>query len=137
MKPIKKAFARILRKDQTDCEKKMWSLLRDRKFCGLKFRRQHVVEGFVVDFFCRDYRLALEIDGGIHSRRKDYDDARNQILLSEGVTLIRIPNSAIKKSPASVLRIIEKHIKKFSLSPWERDVKSKLWHLIKQGEGLF
>jgi len=122
MKPTKKAFARILRKDQTDCEKKMWSLLRGRKLCGLKFRRQHVIEGFVVDFFCHDHKLALEIDGGIHIGRKDYDDARNEILLSEGITLIRIPNSAVKNSPASVLRIIEKHTKKLSLSPWERDV---------------
>jgi len=63
MKEIKKRFARSLRKNQTPAEMKVWKLLRNRRFLGLKFRRQHVVEGFVVDFYCPECKIAIEIDG--------------------------------------------------------------------------
>ena len=107
MKEIKKKFARYLRKNQTSSEEKVWKLLRNRKSLGLKFRRQHVFEGFVVDFYCKEYRLALEIDGGVHLKRKDYDQVRDEMLGSEGITLIRIRNKEIEKDPRIVLERIE------------------------------
>jgi len=70
LKQIKKQFARQLRQDQTSAEEKVWELLRDKRLLGLKFRRQHVIEGFVVDFYCHEHRLAIEVDGGIHQSEK-------------------------------------------------------------------
>jgi very-short-patch-repair endonuclease len=72
----KKTFARNLRKEATSEEKKVWNALRNRKVLNLKFRRQHVIEGFVVDFYCHELRLAIEIDGKIHKRQKEYDELR-------------------------------------------------------------
>jgi len=92
MKEIKKVFARQLRKGQTRAEKIVWELVRNRKFRGLKFRRQHVVEGFVLDFYCPEIKLGIEVDGGIHARRKDYDALRQEVIESEGITIVRITN---------------------------------------------
>ncbi|MFH1683929.1 MAG: DUF559 domain-containing protein [Candidatus Margulisiibacteriota bacterium] len=110
MKENKKIFARWLREEQTATEKKVWELLRDRRFMGLKFRRQHVIEGFVIDFYCHEYRLALEIDGRIHDKQKDYDELREEIIESESINIIRIQNSAIEKDE----RIVFKKIKEYT-----------------------
>jgi type I restriction enzyme M protein len=103
MKEIKKIFARSLRKDQTKTEKIVWELIRDRKFMNYKFRRQHVIEGYVVDFYCHELKLGIEIDGGIHIKRKDYDKLRQEAIESEGITLIRIKNRDILNCKRSVL----------------------------------
>ncbi len=103
MKEIKKRFARILRNQQTNSEKIVWELIRDRKFMNLKFRRQHVIEGFVLDFYCHEIRLGIEIDGGIHNKRKDYDRLRQEVIESEGITLLRIKNRDILDCKRSIL----------------------------------
>jgi very-short-patch-repair endonuclease len=99
MKEIKKQFARDLRKDQTLTEAKVWKLLRNRRYLELKFRRQLVIEGFVVDFFCKELKLGIEIDGGIHLNNKEYDDIRQMIIESEGIRIIRITNEEIQNNP--------------------------------------
>ncbi|KAF0135324.1 MAG: DNA methylase [Candidatus Saganbacteria bacterium] len=110
MKEIKKIFARTLRKEQTKAEKIVWELLRKRKFMDLKFRRQHVIEGFILDFYCHELKLAVEIDGGIHERRKDYDEVRQEIIESEGIQIIRFTNNEIINNKRDVLNKIEKSI---------------------------
>jgi very-short-patch-repair endonuclease len=70
MQYIKKEFSRNLRRESTPEEKKVWNALRNRKYNNYKFRRQHVIEGFVVDFYCQKLNLAIEIDGKIHERQK-------------------------------------------------------------------
>ena len=102
MKEIKKTFARTLRKDSTKAEKLVWELLRGRKFNKYKFRRQHVVEGFVLDFYCHELRLGIEMDGSIHDKRKDYDRLRQDIIESEGIKIIRITNKEILNKKRSV-----------------------------------
>jgi very-short-patch-repair endonuclease len=106
----KREFARILRSSQTPCEEKVWELLRGRKFMGLKFRRQHVIEGFVVDFYCHEYKFGIEIDGGVHAKQKDYDELRQEIIESESINLIRIKNSEIEKDEKIVLMKIQEYI---------------------------
>lgn len=98
MKRVKRDFARQLRKDQTSAEEKVWELLRDRRLFGLKFRRQHVIEGFVVDFYCLERKLAIEVDGGIHERRKEYDRLRQQEIESKFNTVIRVKNEDIENN---------------------------------------
>jgi very-short-patch-repair endonuclease len=97
MQRIKKIFARNLRHESTPEEKKVWNVLRNRKFHNSKFRRQHVIEGFVVDFYCHKLNLAIEIDGKIHERQKDYDELRQQLIEEKGTKFIRITNEEINK----------------------------------------
>jgi very-short-patch-repair endonuclease len=95
VRALKRDFARQLRKSQTEAERKVWDLLKNRKLLGLKFRRQHVIEGFVVDFYCLERKLAIEIDGGIHDRRRDYDELRQQEIESKSNTVIRVRNEEL------------------------------------------
>ncbi|MBU0672465.1 MAG: DUF559 domain-containing protein [Candidatus Margulisbacteria bacterium] len=127
----KREFARMLRVDQTPYEEQVWELLRNRKFMGLKFRRQHVIEGFVVDFYCHEYRFGVELDGKIHDKQKDYDGLRDEEIGAEDITPIRIRNQDIEKYPEIVLRKIKEHISKLQpqtlpLSLWERGLKEKI-----------
>ncbi|MFH1386365.1 MAG: endonuclease domain-containing protein [bacterium] len=112
MKQIKKRFARGLRKKATLAEEKVWLLLRDRSFMGLKFRRQHVIEGFVVDFYCPEKRLAIEIDGSIHENRmhREYDEVRQQEIEAKSVYFIRITNQEIEDNSNIVLEKIKEAI---------------------------
>jgi len=110
MKEIKKRFARILRKEQTKAEKTIWELIRDRKFMGLKFRRQHVIEGFVLDFYCHELRFGIEIDGGIHLKKKDYDKLRQEVIESEDINMIRVTNKEIAENKRSVLNKIKEAV---------------------------
>ncbi|MFH1683966.1 MAG: endonuclease domain-containing protein [Candidatus Margulisiibacteriota bacterium] len=111
MKENKKQFARTLRKEQTKAEKIVWELIRKRKFKNFKFRRQHVVEGFILDFFCHELRLGIEIDGGIHLKRKDYDEMRQEIIELEDIKIIRITNKEIAENKRSILKRIEEAIR--------------------------
>ena len=97
MEYIKKVFARSLRKEQTPAESIVWELLRNRKFMNLKFRRQHVIEGFVVDFYCHDLRLAVEIDGGVHARQRDYGELRQILIEEKGIRFLRVSNAEINR----------------------------------------
>jgi len=117
MRQVKKEFARSLRKEQTSAEEKVWKLLRNRKFRNLKFRRQHVIEGFVIDFFCNEHKLAIEIDGGIHKKKKDYDELRQDIIESEDITLIRITNDEMAQDEESVLKKIKEVLEPSLPSP--------------------
>ncbi len=106
----KREFARQLRQDQTSTEEKVWQLLRNNQFMGLKFRRQHVVEGFVVDFYCSKHKLAIEIDGGIHNKRKNYDELRQEEIESKFNTVIRVKNEEITDDCAILLQRIKEAI---------------------------
>jgi very-short-patch-repair endonuclease len=66
-------FARKLRQEHSDPERLMWAVFRDRRFCGFKFRRQHPVKPYVLDFYCHDKKLAIELDGGQHNTTPSRD----------------------------------------------------------------
>ncbi len=87
-----RALARDMRRHPTSGEQVAWEVLRDRRFLGLKFRRQEPVAGFIVDFYCRELLLVIEIDGAAHvseeSRARDRD--RDQLLQAEGVQVLRM-----------------------------------------------
>lgn len=105
---IKKLLARSLRKNQTPEEKIVWEILRNRRFMNLKFRRQHNIEGFIVDFYCCELNLAIEIDGGIHIKQKDYDNFRQEIIESKNVRFIRVSNNIINNDVNLFLEQIRK-----------------------------
>ena len=111
MEYIKKQFARLLRKEPTLEEMKVWKELRGRKFMNLKFRRQHVIEGFVVDFYCHDLRLAIEIDGGVHEGQKEYDRLRQSLIEEKGFSFIRVTNDEVNDSiDALLMKIRERAV---------------------------
>jgi len=94
---------RELRKNQTEAEELLWSKLRNRGFLGKKFLRQHplcfTIEGgkrfFIADFYCREKRLVIEIDGKIHLKQKEYDRYREMIIQCLGLLMIRVTNEII------------------------------------------
>ena len=98
--------ARRLRRDQTDAERVLWFQLRDRRLQGWKFRRQVPLGRFVVDFFCVDARLVIELDGGQHAVRSDADAARTGALQAMGYVVVRFWNHDVLKNTAGVLEQI-------------------------------
>jgi len=90
-----KRFKKQLRKQQTDAESILWYHLRNRGMDGYRFRRQHVLKGFIADFVCLEKSLVIELDGGHHSDQTEYDLTRSRILQREGFTVIRFWNDEI------------------------------------------
>ena len=79
--------ARRLRRPQTESERLLWEQLRDRRLEGMKFRRQHAVGAFVLDFHCDEHRLAVEVDGGVHldDAQRERDQIRQQLPQDRGI----------------------------------------------------
>ena len=103
--------ARDMRKRSTEAENVFWQLLRNRKFLGLKFKRQCPIEFeydgqkrfFIADFFCHEKKTIIEIDGGIHEFQKEYDALKDEIIDKLGLSVIRINNKDILGNIEKVL----------------------------------
>ena len=87
--------ARELRKNSTPAEKILWNHLRNRQLYGLKFRRQHPIPPFIVDFYCAKIHLVIEVDGEIHNFQQDQDQSRQEWLEENGYKVIRFTNDQI------------------------------------------
>jgi very-short-patch-repair endonuclease len=101
--------AREMRKNETPAEDFMWNLLRNRRFLGYKFRRQHpVAQKFILDFFCDELRLGLELDGDYHNSQdqKEYDEGRSYELAELGIKIIRFSNQEVLWETEKVLETI-------------------------------
>ena len=105
-------FARQLRKQQTDAENLLWYLLRGRRFCGFKFRRQYPTCGYILDFYCHDAGLAVELDGGGHldEEQRLYDEERTKVLVSAGIRVVRFWNNDVLNSLEVVLEELHDHL---------------------------
>lgn len=100
--------ARHLRQNLTPAEAILWEELRGRKLEGLKFRCQHPIGRFIVDFYCPSFKLIIEIDGGIHIQQQDYDQARTDQLQDFGYSVLRFTNDeVINDLPKVINQIIE------------------------------
>ncbi|GLZ84121.1 hypothetical protein Pres01_01720 [Metapseudomonas resinovorans] len=82
-------FTRSLRRTSTDAEQRIWRRLRGRQLAGLKFRRQHPVGPYVLDFYCQEKRLAAELDGGQHYADPERDRLRDSWLAGQGIQVLR------------------------------------------------
>ncbi len=98
-----KTLARNLRKNQTDAEKIIWYQLRNRNLCGYKFRRQHPIGNYIVDFVCIDKKLIIELDGGQHQLQKEADLERTKTLNQMGFKVLRFWNNSVLENPDAVL----------------------------------
>ena len=105
LSPALISLARQLRREQTNAERLLWRLLRNKRFCGLKFRRQHPIEPYVLDFYCHEERLGIELDGGQHAApaTQRSDTARTAFLESKGITIVRFWNHEVLQDPVAVL----------------------------------
>ncbi len=99
---------RSMRKAPTMAEKTVWNVLKNKQLDGLKFRRQHGIGLYIVDFYCDQLKLIIEIDGGIHDTQeaKSYDRERNQYLESMGYRILHFRNIEIMNNLPSVLEKI-------------------------------
>ncbi|KAA3595818.1 MAG: DUF559 domain-containing protein [Candidatus Scalindua sp. AMX11] len=108
--PKLKIFARELRKNSTLSEVLLWKQLKG-KVLGYEFHRQVPLDEFIVDFYCHELMLAIEIDGCSHDERYDYDMTRQTKLQDLGVSFVRFHDLDVKKKMADVLPALKKQIK--------------------------
>src|SRR5215210_585989 len=90
--------ARDLRARETPVEDILWEELRGRRLDGMKFRRQHPIGAFVVDFCCAECRLVIELDGEIHANQRQQDTEREAVLALAGYRVIRFPNQSVRNA---------------------------------------
>jgi very-short-patch-repair endonuclease len=110
---------RELRQESTDAEAALWRRLRGRQLAGAKFRRQHQVGRFIVDFFCAEAHLAVEADGGHHyaEQQAAHDAERTAALAEVGVRVLRFSNRDVLQGTDSVLEAIAQALKEPSPQP--------------------
>jgi very-short-patch-repair endonuclease len=89
----------------TEAEKAFWEMVRGKKFHGLKFRRQQIIDGFIVDFYCDSLGLCVEIDGSIHDTEEqfEYDKNRDEVLALRGLKVLRLTNDELFNEPDVVV----------------------------------
>lgn len=101
-------YARELRQTQTEAEKKLWALLRNRQLKGKKFRRQHALADYIADFYCHECKLVIELDGHFHKGgdAKEYNEARTRLLNEYNMTVLRFWNAEVMNETEKVLEKI-------------------------------
>ncbi len=103
--------ARENRKSPTPAEQKIWlDVLQGNKLQDLKFIRQKPLDAYIVDFYCSEYMLAVEIDGDSHGEQEEYDQKRTERLNALGVTVIRYSNEDVMTNIAGVYEDLKKKI---------------------------
>lgn len=109
---MKTHISRILRKNQTPWETKLWRVIRSRQLNRLKFRRQHKVGRHVVDFCCIECRIVIELDGGHHNEdnQMNIDIKRQNFIERQGFTVLRFWNSDIDENLEGVVEAIKQAV---------------------------
>jgi very-short-patch-repair endonuclease len=104
-----KPFATRLRKNQTDAERKLWQRLRLRQL-GVKFRRQHPFQGYILDFVCLERRLVIEVDGSQHADAARQDRVRSDVLVQAGFRVMRFWNNEVLAQTDAVVACIVREL---------------------------
>ena len=110
--------AKFLRESMTDAEKELWKLLSNNKFMGLRFRAQHPINRFIVDFYCHSIKLVIEIDGGVHNipENYEYDINREHELEKWDILVVRFSNQNVLEDMKTLTkRLIEICVERKSL----------------------
>lgn len=108
-KPEYKQRRKFLRNNSTKAEIILWRFLKKKQTGGFKFRRQHGIGSFIVDFYCPEKRLAVELDGDVHGVKKQasYDRARQRKIESLGIRVLRFTNEEVMQNVEDVLKAIK------------------------------
>ena len=101
----------------TDAEQALWTRLRQRQVLGHKFRRQHPLGGYIVDFVCLAEKMVVEVDGGQHDENRDYDERRSHWLEQQGYQVLRFWNHEVLQHLDAVVRAIAAALPPPGLSP--------------------
>jgi very-short-patch-repair endonuclease len=109
--PVKVKRAKELRHQMTKEEEVLWEHLRANRLEGFHFRRQQIIDGFIVDFYCHSAKLVIEVDGKIHDNQTEYDAHRDQILKARNLQVLCITNTEIHTNLDAVLQSIKNHLK--------------------------
>ena len=109
------ALAKQLRVKMTLAELLVWEQLKNKQFKGYKFRRQHPIHQFIVDFYCHELKLIIEIDGKYHDseEQKELDAKRSELLKFQGLSEIRFTNEDVINNISKVLKMLEEKINSF------------------------
>ena len=99
-------YSSQLRSNMTDAEMNLWYHLRNRRFCGIKFLRQKIISGYIVDFVSIEIQLIIELDGSQHFEQQHYDEKRTRTLEMNGFKVIRFWNEDVLKNMEMVLEVI-------------------------------
>ena len=98
--------AREMRRDPVAMEKLFWSMVRNRKLDGYKFKRQFPIGPYIADFVCVEERVIVELDGPFHAERKSYDEKRDRFLITKGFRVIRLTNNDFADNAGIALMIV-------------------------------
>ena len=109
--------ARGLRCDQTDAERRLWRVIRDRQIAGAKFRRQMPIGPYIVDFACPISRLAVELDGGQHAEANSRDAVRTPYLGTQGYRVLRFWNNDVLENIEGVFDTIVAALREAQTAP--------------------
>jgi very-short-patch-repair endonuclease len=104
-------MAKALRKEMTPTESILWNRLKNKKLLNVRFRRQHPINNFIGDFYCHAARLVVELDGGIHKDRVEYDDGRTAEMERFDLKVIRFRNDEVENDIENVIQRIEEIVK--------------------------
>jgi very-short-patch-repair endonuclease len=112
--PHLKSIRKKLRNNLTPAEAKLWTLLKSKQMDGKKFRRQHSVANYVLDFYCPEERIAIELDGKGHFEENQaaYDRKRDLFLASVGINVLRFENKWVWNNPDRLLEIVKSYFQK-------------------------
>ena len=105
-----KGHARAMRNENTNAEALLWLGLKQKQLLGLRFNRQKMVGNYILDFYCKELRLAIEIDGESHELQYEYDRNRAAFLGGFGIRVLRFYNQDVVASPEGVIREIKAYI---------------------------
>jgi len=105
-----KELARGLRESMTETENRLWERIRLKQLGNYRFRAQHPIYRYILDFYCHEKKLAIEIDGGVHDTRKDYDNYRDAFLAGMNIKTVRFTSDEVMQEIDSVVCKIKEHL---------------------------
>ena len=110
--PATKDYRRLLRKTETPTEHILWKHLKGKQLDGFRFRRQHGFGPYVLDFYCPQLRLCIELDGEVHDtpQQQEKDEIRTEFLQTQRIDVLRLRNEEVEKNVEQVLEIIKQYI---------------------------
>jgi len=103
--------AKELRREMTPTEKLLWQEVRAKKL-GVRFRRQQIIQGFIVDFYCHKAALVIEVDGDIHDLQQDEDARREKVLREMGLRIVRFGNDEVVRNLSALVGKIKELVTK-------------------------
>jgi very-short-patch-repair endonuclease len=105
-----KSRAKYLRMNSTKAERLLWFGLKNKRLLGLQFQRQKMIDNYIIDFYCKKFKLGIELDGETHEGKFEYDQQRTNKLKRFGIKILRFSNLDVLTNPDGAIEIIRRFI---------------------------